>query len=109
MQEGAQLGIEGGAAVGRESRVVCAGGCVCGQKLALHFEEVREGDAAALLGCCDHYEAQGCVGAGLAAAAMLVGGRACWRVRNVVYEQAFMGVGELLGLVVGDLGEDDGC
>lgn len=107
LDERAQFGVERGAAVGGEGGEVGAGGRVGGEELALHFEEVGEGDAAALFGGCDDDVAEWCVGVGLGGRGGLVGGGAGRGVGDVVHEEAFMGEGELLGLVMGDLGEDD--
>lgn len=107
MEKRAQLGVESGTAVGWERRVICARGRVGRQELALHLEEVGEGDAAALLGGRHDDEAQGRIGVGFRAAALVIDRAAGRRVGDVVDEEPFMGVGQFLGLVVGDLGEDD--
>lgn len=107
MEKGAELRVESCTAVGRERRVICARGRVGRQELAFHLEEVGEGDAAALLGGGHDDEAQGRIGVGFRAAALVIDRAAGGRVGNVVDEQPFMGVCEFLGLVVGDLGEDD--
>lgn len=107
MEKRAQLGVESCTAVGWERRVICARGRVGRQELALHLEEVGEGDAAALLGGGHDYEAQGCIGIGFRAAALVISRAAGGRVGDVMDEQPFMGVCQFLGLVVGDLGEDD--
>ena len=52
-------------------------------------------------------EAQGRVGGGFSAAALVVDCAAGRRVGDVMDEEPFMGIGEFLGFVVGDLWEDD--
>lgn len=107
MEKRAQLGVESCTAVGWERRVICARGRVGRQELALHLEEVGEGDAATLLGGGHDDEAQRRIGIGFRAAALVIDRAAGWRVGDVVDKEPFMGVGQFLGLVVGDLGEDD--
>ena len=108
MKQRAQLIVECGAAVGREGREVRAGGWVSRKELALDFEEEREGNAAALFGGRDDNVTEWGVGVGFLARAVVRGARACGGVRDVVHEETLMCIGQLLGLVVADLGEDDG-
>lgn len=107
MQKGAKLGVESCAAVCRERRVICTRGRVGRKELALHLEEVGEGDAAALLGGCHDDEAQRSIGVGFRTAALVINRAAGGRVGDVMDEQPFMGVSKFLGLVVRDLWEDD--
>lgn len=78
LQQRAQFSVESSTAIGWERGEVRAGWWICGEELALHFKEISEWDAAALLGGGDDDIAERRVRIWFCAVVLLVIRTACW-------------------------------